>query len=538
MQKNTVRSSSRVDSVRTRETAANSNDCKSDPNDDAQDEEFAKLLKSVAILIVDDEPGMRNFLQRTLSSRCALLEVAGSAEEAEALRLRYHFDLLIVDIRLPGLSGLEWVRQLRERGIRTHVIYMTAYADLQMAIAAIHNGADDFIMKPFRAEQVFTAMRQSLQKRQIMRENSLLRLQLEQLKTDRGLVGESDEIKETLELAQRVAPTCSTVLIQGETGSGKELVARAVHNLSKRDGPFVAINCGTIRPELLESELFGHVKGAFASAHQMRDGLFVYANNGTLFLDEIGEMPESMQTKLLRVLESRTVRPIGAEREVPVNVRVIASTNRDLAAQVDQGNFRKDLFYRLNVMLIKVPPLRDRVEDIPLLVNYFFDTLSAELRLSPVELRHADIVRMQRYAWPGNVRELKNVVERTLLMGRLSADSLGSDLASESSVAKAGFPLDWTIDEVERAHMEAVLALCDNNKSEAARRLGVSRKTLERKQNLWRQELENAKLESAMLERESAAENQSQTASTNEPGRDTKSSASSASADRQESVKA
>ena len=175
----------------------------------------------MAVLIVDDEPGMRNFLQRTLSSRCALLEVAGSAEEAEALRLRYHFDLLIVDIRLPGLSGLEWVRQLRERGIRTHVIYMTAYADLQMAIAAIHNGADDFILKPFRTDQVFSAMRQSLQKRQIMRENSLLRLQLEQMKTDRGLVGESDEIKETLELAQRVAPTGSTVLIQGETGSGQ-----------------------------------------------------------------------------------------------------------------------------------------------------------------------------------------------------------------------------------------------------------------------------------------------------------------------------
>jgi len=481
MPKNTIRGTNRVDNVRTRETAANSNDCNIDSSDEAHDEEFAKLLKSVAVLIVDDEPGMRNFLQRTLSSRCALLEVAGSAEEAEALRLRYHFDLLIVDIRLPGLSGLEWVRQLRERGIRTHVIYMTAYADLQMAIAAIRNGADDFIMKPFRAEQVFTAMRQSLQKRQIMRENSLLRLQLEQMKSDRGLVGESDEIKETLELAQRVAPTSSTVLIQGETGSGKELVARAVHNLSKRDGPFVAINCGTIRPELLESELFGHVKGAFASAHQVRDGLFVYANNGTLFLDEIGEMPESMQTKLLRVLESRSVRPIGAEREVPVNVRVIASTNRDLAAQVDQGVFRKELFYRLNVMLIKVPPLRDRVEDIPLLVNYFFDTLSAELRLSPVELRHADIVRMQRYSWPGNVRELKNVVERTLLMGRLSPDSLGSDLAAESSAAKAGFPLDWTIDEVERAHMEAVLALCDNNKSEAARRLGVSRKTLERK---------------------------------------------------------
>lgn len=447
--------------------------------------EFNALLKSVAVLVVDDEPGMRNFLQRTLSDRCAVLEVAGSAEEAEALRLRYHFDLLIIDIRLPGLSGLEWVYQLRERGVRTHVIYMTAYADLQMAIAAIRNGADDFIMKPFRADQIFAAMQQSLQKRQILRENSLLRLQLEQLKTDRGVIGESEAIKETLELAQRVAPTASTVLVQGETGTGKELVARAIHKLSKRDGPFVAINCGTIQPELLESELFGHTRGAFTGAHQARDGLFMYANNGTLFLDEIGEMPMSMQTKLLRVLEERMVRPVGAEREVPINVRVIAATNRDLAAQTDAGDFRKDLFYRLNVMPISVAPLRDRASDIPLLVEYFFDTLSAELRLPAVELRHSDLVKMQRYDWPGNVRELKNIVERTLLMGRMPEECIGDGLASDAAVKRSGFPLDWTVEEVERAHMESVLAACNNNKSEAARRLGVSRKTLERKQQQW-----------------------------------------------------
>ncbi|MBX2886662.1 MAG: sigma-54 dependent transcriptional regulator [Granulosicoccus sp.] len=448
--------------------------------------EFSALLKSVAVLVVDDEPGMRNFLQRTLSDRCAVLEVAGSAEEAEALRLRYHFDLLIIDIRLPGLSGLEWVYQLRERGVRTHVIYMTAYADLQMAIAAIRNGADDFIMKPFRADQIFAAMQQALQKRQILRENSLLRLQLEQLKSDRGVIGESDAIKETLELAQRVAPTVSTVLIQGETGTGKELVARAIHKLSKRDGPFVAINCGTIQPELLESELFGHTRGAFTGAHQARDGLFIFANNGTLFLDEIGEMPMSMQTKLLRVLEERVVRPVGAEREVPVNVRVVAATNRDLVAQTEAGEFRKDLFYRLNVMPISVAPLRERASDIPLLVEYFFDTLSAELRLPTVELRHSDLVKMQRYDWPGNVRELKNIIERTLLMGRMPSDCIGDELAPDAAAKRPGFPLDWTVEEVERAHMESVLALCNNNKSEAARRLGVSRKTLERKQQQWR----------------------------------------------------
>jgi len=249
----------------------------------------------------------------------------------------------------------------------------------------------------------------------------------------------------------------------------------------------VAINCGTIQPELLESELFGHTRGAFTGAHQARDGLFLHANNGTLFLDEIGEMPLSMQSKLLRVLEERLVRPVGAEREVPINVRVIAATNRNLQAQTEAGDFRKDLYYRLNVMPISVPALRDRVSDIPLLVDYFFDALCAELRLPSVELRHSDLARMQSYSWPGNVRELKNVIERTLLMGRLPTDCLG-EADNEHEIKSAnGYPLDWSVEEVERAHMEAVLELCNNNKSEAARRLGVSRKTLERKQNQWRQ---------------------------------------------------
>lgn len=452
--------------------------------EEAPGDGFNELLASISILVVDDEPGMRNFLQRALQDRCAMLEVAGSAEEGEALRLRYHFDLLIVDIRLPGLSGLEWVHQLRERGVRTHVIYMTAYADLQMAISAIRNGADDFILKPFRMEQVFASMRLSLQRRQIMRENSLLRLQLEQLKSDSGVIGESPAIKKTLEIGQRVAPANTTILIQGETGVGKELLARAIHDMSRREGAFVALNCGTIQPELFESELFGHIKGAFTGAHQARDGLFIFATGGTLFLDEIGEMPLALQTKLLRVLEERVVRQVGSEREIPVDVRVIAATNRDLSEQTQSEAFRKDLFYRLNVMPIEVPPLRERIEDLPALVEFFFDLLSADLRLPRVELHHSDYVRLQRYRWPGNVRELKNVIERTLLLGRLPADDF-DQIGSSGREIQPGYPLSWRIGEVERAHMQAVLADCSNNKSEAARRLGVSRKTLERKQHLW-----------------------------------------------------
>ncbi|MFK7855211.1 MAG: sigma-54-dependent transcriptional regulator [Granulosicoccus sp.] len=446
--------------------------------------EFNRLLRSAAILVVDDEPGMRNFLKRALENRCALLEVAGSAEEAEALRLRYHFDLLLVDIRLPGLSGLAWLGKLRERGVRTHVIYMTAYADLEMAIAALRNGADDFIMKPFRTEQMFISMQRALMRGQIQRENSLLKLQLEQMKDDDGVIGDSPVIKDVLMLVQRAAPTQSNVLVQGETGTGKALVARAIHSLSRRSGAFVTLNCGTLNEEDFDRELFGYLKGAFIGASETRDGLFVHASKGTLFLDEIGQLSFSAQAKLLRVLELGVIRPMGGSREIPVDVRVIVSTTRDLEQLTESGSFRSDLYYRLNVLPISVPPLRERGRDIELLVQYFMERLSAELRLLPVELMHTDWEQLNSYYWPGNVRELRNVVERTLLLGQLPSDSLRST-AEQQSWSGPGYPLDWTIESVERSHIEAVLDSVNNNKSAAARLLGVSRKTLERKQTLW-----------------------------------------------------
>jgi two-component system NtrC family response regulator len=446
-------------------------------------ESFQQMLKSAAILVVDDEPGMRNFLQRALKNRCALLEVAGSAEEAEALRLRYQFDLLLVDISLPGLSGLEWLKQLRGRGVRTHVIYMTAYADLNMAVEALRNGADDFVIKPFRTEQVFLAMQRALQKKQILRENSLLRLQLEHVSDDRAVVGESDEIKQTLELAHRVSATATTVLIEGETGTGKEVMARVIHAASKRTGAFVAINCGTISPDRFETELFGYVKGAFNGATESHDGLFALADKGTLFLDEISELSLVMQAKLLRALDEKIIRPVGSECEMSFNARVLASTNRDLSVMVEKGEFRQDLYFRLNVLPLRIPPLRDRVEDIPLLVQHFFDSLSAEMRVHPVELMHTDWERLRVYHWPGNVRELKNVVERTLLLGRLPPDSMSDNHAETHT--QSGYPSSWAMDAVERAHIEQVLASFNNNKSAAARQLGVSRKTLERKQHIW-----------------------------------------------------
>lgn len=446
--------------------------------------EFNRLLRSAAILVVDDEPGMRNFLKRALENRCALLEVAGSAEEAEALRLRYHFDLLVVDIRLPGLSGLDWLSKLRERGVRTHVIYMTAYADLEMAIAALRNGADDFIMKPFRTEQMFISMQRALTRGQILRENSLLRLQLDQMQDDDGVIGESPVMKDMLMLAQRAAPSQSNVLIQGETGTGKAVVARAIHTLSRRSGAFVTLNCGTLNDDDFDRELFGYLKGAFAEADETRDGLFVHANKGTLFLDEIGQLSSVSQAKLLRVLEQGVIRPVGGSRELLIDVRMLVATTRNLERLIESGAFRADLFYRLNVLPIAVPPLRDRGRDIELLVDYFMERLSAELRLSSVELLHTDWEKLADYRWPGNVRELRNVVERTLLLGQLSTASLRNS-TDEESWSGPGYPLDWSLEGVERAHIEAVLNSVKNNKSAAARLLGVSRKTLERKQTLW-----------------------------------------------------
>ncbi|MDX2314845.1 MAG: sigma-54 dependent transcriptional regulator [Gammaproteobacteria bacterium] len=444
--------------------------------------------RSSAVLVVDDEPGMRNFLLKALDQECALVETADSVERAEELRQRYHFDLLIVDIRLPGRSGVEWLEELRDQGVTTDVIVMTAYADLETSIAALRGGASDFLLKPFRVEQMMTAVRRCLERRRITRENFLLKRDLQPHGIE-GIVGASPAISDMCAVVKRVAPTASMVLIEGETGTGKELVAGAIHALSGRSGPFVPVNCGSISPELLESELFGHTKGAFTSAHSSREGLFSYAQDGTLFLDEISEMSLAMQAKLLRALEEKRVRPVGADREEPINARVIAATNRQLAIEMSEGNFREDLFFRLNVLAITVPPLREHCDDIPALASHFSSLLANELGVAPIPFAHEDIAQMQAYGWPGNVRELKNVIERSLLLGKLPGDfftdTAASVKAGDGAQGGQDLPLGWTLDEVEKHHMLRVLDSCAGNKSRAARSLGVSRKTLERKLKSW-----------------------------------------------------
>jgi two-component system NtrC family response regulator len=436
--------------------------------------------RATSILVVDDEPGMRSFLQRALAKHYTMVEVAQTTEEAEALRQRCHFDLLLVDIRLPDRSGVEWLQELRGQGVPTDVIFMTAYADLETAIDALRAGAADFIMKPFRMEQMLAAVKHCLGKEQLRRENFVLKRQVEQVYSVEGLVGDCGSLKEICKLVKRIAPTPSTILIEGESGTGKELAARAVHRLSGRAGAFVPVNCAAISEELFESELFGHTKGAFTGASQAREGLFSYAHGGTLFLDEIGEMPASIQTKLLRVLEQRTIRPVGTNREVPVDVRIVAATNRELQVEVAEGRFREDLFYRLNVVAFRMPALRERAEDIPGLSQHFLASMSAELGVPAVELGPGDLERLKAYAWPGNVRELKNLMERAVLLGESPASLLPTE-APEDDADAAGYSAGLKLDDVERLHILRVLEAAEGNKSEAARRLGVARKTLERK---------------------------------------------------------
>jgi len=438
-----------------------------------------------SVLIIDDEPGILSFLQKGLAGQFSLSEVAANADAADALISRCHFDLIISDIRLPGRSGIEWATQIREQDDMTPIIFMTAHADLQTAITALRAGASDFILKPFRMEQMQSAITRCMERHRLRKENYLLRRQIGQMHEGSGIIGSCDLIRGVCEVIKRVAPMPSTVLIQGESGTGKELAARAVHKFSERGGSFVPINCGAMQADLLESELFGHAKGAFTGAIKAREGLFSYADGGTLFLDEIGEMPLAMQTRLLRVMEDHAVRPVGGNRETPVDVRILAATNRDLKAEVDAGNFREDLFYRLNVLSIRMPALRERIQDLPELIDHFSSSIAADLGVAVPQITPEEMQSLIRYEWPGNIRELKNVIERCLLLNQKPSQSLANCSPDAPAGSSAAQDDDLSLAAVEKRHILRVLDMQDGNKSAAARVLGVSRKTLERKCQSW-----------------------------------------------------
>ena len=446
------------------------------------DPEFGPWLAKAAILVVDDEPGMRNFLQRTLQPRCRRIETAGDTEEASRKLDRQHFDVVILDNIMPGKNGVDWLAEQRAVGFFADAILMTAYADLETAIQALRAGAADFVLKPFRSNQILNAVARCLDRVRLQRENYVLNYELrstsEHVLLRDKLIGESTAVRQVRDTIARVAPLPTSVLLTGQSGTGKEVAARSLHLLSDRaDKPFVPINCAAIPPEMIESELFGHLKGAFTGAHERRDELFQHAQGGTLFLDEIGELPLPTQSKLLRVLEDRRVRPVGSEREVPVDLRFIFATNAELDKEVEKGRFRTDLYFRINVLQIHLPPLKDRGADVQELAALFMRKLSRQLGMPPVPISEDVRVALAQYDWPGNVRELRNMVERAVILGHFPDDFV----AEPTTDPEPGRSLA----AIERRHILAVLQEAGGNRDEAARRLGISRRTIDRKCAVW-----------------------------------------------------
>jgi two-component system response regulator PilR (NtrC family) len=438
------------------------------------------------VLIVDDEPGMRDFLSILLRKEGYAVSAAESSDKAIELMARGEFDLVISDISMPGLSGIEVLRQARASSPDTPVILITAYASTESAVEALKLGAYDYLIKPFDVEELKNVVHNALEKRRLEHENRILKRELKEKSRLDELVGESPRMKEVVELIDRIAPTHSTVLICGESGTGKELAARAIHARSPRHGrPFVSINCGAMPDELLESELFGHARGSFTGAVTSKKGLFEVADGGTVFLDEIGDTTPAMQVKLLRVLQDRRIRRVGGTEEAEVNVRVLAATNQDLEQLVRDKRFREDLFYRINVLQILMPPLRDKREDIPRLVRHFLQKYGALMGKRMAGVSDAAMEQLLGHSWPGNVRELENVVERAVALATgdsITPENLTRDLAGgqraprelPDGLTDQGIDLESRLEGLRLHFMQLALDRAHGVQTRAAELLGMS----------------------------------------------------------------
>lgn len=440
------------------------------------------------ILVAEDEQAVRESLAEVLREEG--YEVVAVADGTEALRAleEREFDLVLSDIRMPGADGLEVLQRTREIAPQTLVLLMTAHATVETAVEAIRRGAQDYLLKPIIFDDLLHKIDHLLTHRQIAWENQMLRSQVERQWDFDSLVGRSAAMREVMELVRRVAPTPSTVLITGESGVGKEVVARAIHHFSEyRDRIFLPVNCGAIPETLLESQLFGHMRGSFTGAIANQEGLFQRARGGTIFLDEIADLPLSLQVKLLRAIEAKEILPIGASTPIKVEVRIIAATNRNLAKAVEEGTFREDLYYRLNVIGIEIPPLRERREDIPLLVEHFIRLHNRELKRNYKGVDSATMKLLMSLPWKGNVRELDNVIEHAMILGSgewITVRDLPRALQQDAGVVPELADTDNLRDAVrafEKAHIQSVLAKCNQDKKQAAQRLGVSLSSLYRK---------------------------------------------------------
>jgi two-component system response regulator HydG len=446
-----------------------------------------KDMKSV--LVVDDDSAHRTMLRTLLTGWGYTISEADDGSTAIEMAHDQAFDLILMDIRMIQVSGIEALHEIKAFNPAIPVIIMTAYSSVETAVEALKTGAYDYLTKPLDFDELRLAMERAMDHRQLREENRLLRESLGSHFDRQNIIGRSPAMVTLLETVAQVASSEATVLITGESGTGKELIAGAIHyNSPRKDGAFVKINCAAITETLLESELFGHEKGAFTGAHRRKEGRFRQAHGGSIFLDEISEMSLAMQVKLLRVLQEREITRVGGEEVIEVNVRVIAATNKDLLGEIQAGRFRDDLFYRLNVITLNMPALRDRKQDIPLLGQHFLTMFSERNRKEIKGFTPQAMDRMLKHDWPGNVRELMNAVERGVVLSTseyldekelpfLAKDSL----SDEERLYDGGIPADLPLEEVEKASILKTLELAGGNKSEASRRLGITRRTLHKK---------------------------------------------------------
>jgi DNA-binding NtrC family response regulator len=442
------------------------------------------------VLIVDDEADSRDALAE-LTQRWGY-DVQTASDGSEALRraIEWHPDVILTDLVMPNMDGLWLLRALRAELPDCPVVLLTGRGTIQTAVQAIKEGAYDFIEKPLEVPRLRIVLERALEKKETMREVQLLRRRLAALAPGTDVIGSGPAMQKVFELVKKVAPSNASVVITGQSGTGKEVVARAIHNLSPRkDKPFVALNCSAIPATLIESELFGYERGAFTGADQRRLGNFELAHDGTLFLDEIGELPLELQAKFLRVLEERKIRRLGGRAEVEVDVRVICATNRDLKEEIRRGRFREDLYFRLHVFTIQLPQLRERREDIPLLVHHFIEKFNGETGKHVQGLTPDAMGVLQSYAWPGNIRELRNTVERAMIL--VDGDVIGEEhlppdmQASRPETATLRVPLGIPIHQIEKEYILASLQRNGGNKARTAELLGISEKTLYNKLNRY-----------------------------------------------------
>ncbi len=444
------------------------------------------------VLIVDDEKNYLLILETLLAKEGLQVLTAGSGLEALAELRENEADLVLTDMKMPGLDGLELLSAIKQQDADLPVLVMTAYGTVDKAVEAMKRGAFDYLTKPFENNRLLLTVNKALKLSRLVRQNRLLQSQVAQRYGMDNVVGNSKEMKEVYKLVEKVAPAKATVLITGESGTGKELIARAIHHHSDRaKSPFITVNCAALTETLLESELFGHEKGAFTGAAAARKGRFELAHGGTLFLDEIGHTSPALQVKLLRVIQERAFERVGGTRTLSVDVRLLTASNKDLLAEVEEGRFQQDLYYRLNVVHIELPPLRERSDDIPLLATHFLEKYGRELSRKGLTFETDVLASLTGYSWPGNVRELENVIERAVVLASSSEIKL-SDLPSElrsggmgqldlDHFVAPGTALPETLEQLEKYLIRQALAQADNIQARAAELLGISKSNLQHK---------------------------------------------------------